>query len=88
MKERYYLSVAGSDYQEVTQEQFIRAEEGAGFHPKKGCGPVATAGFSGNSISGKIEYEKIDTLFFSDSSVNPVGSDSRKTPNSKSSEGS
>lgn len=44
---RYFLK-PDSDramWQEVTQEEFVAAERGAGFYPKHGCGPVATSSF-------------------------------------------
>lgn len=62
-KVRYFLSINGSPEEEVTKEQFIKAEREAGFHPKKGLEPPATDGFSyhdsGNrrSIVGSITYE-------------------------------
>ena len=61
---RYFLKADfQSDYQEVTKEEWIKAERAAGFRPKlasddprymKVC---ATAGFYGNGVSGKIEDE-------------------------------
>lgn len=57
MVEKYYLKGSWeTEYTEVTQEEFIRAERAAGFHPKYGCGPCATGGFSSGSVSGKVEY--------------------------------
>lgn len=52
----YFLRVAGIDaaWQEVTQEQFVKAERAAGFHPKPGGGPVATHGFSNGAIEGRV----------------------------------
>jgi hypothetical protein len=68
---KYYLkSTTGiesvdskSEWIEVTKEEFIQAERSAGFWPK-GCTPeeakdtTATGGFSGNGISGRVDYEK------------------------------
>lgn len=51
---RYFLK-PDSDraiWQEVTQEEFVAAERGAGFYPKHGCGPVATSSFSAGGQRG------------------------------------
>ena len=53
-KERYWLRVSSLPWQEATAKQFIEAERAAGFHPKFGCGPFATSGFSGNGVAGRI----------------------------------
>ena len=62
MKERYWLREDTSSWREVTQEEFIQAESDAGFQPKSGCGPVATAGFSSEDkdgcVEGRITYGK------------------------------
>lgn len=52
---RYFLAPSTKDplWQEVTQEEFVNAERAAGFRPKPGCGPVATAGFAAGSIKGR-----------------------------------
>ena len=53
---RYFLKADWqNEYQEVTEEQFITAERAAGFRPKYGDG-VATGGFSGRGVSGRVEY--------------------------------
>jgi len=53
---RYFLKGDWEEeYREVTKEQFIDAERAAGFHSKFGSDSVATAGFSGGGISGRIE---------------------------------
>ncbi len=44
------------DWKEVTKEEFINAERAAGFRPKSGDG-VATGGFGGNGVSGRVEGE-------------------------------
>lgn len=60
-KERYYLKADWqTEWQEVTQDQFVDAERNAGFHPKSGCGPVATGGFSARGICGRVDYEKVE----------------------------
>lgn len=51
---RYFLK-PDSDravWQEVTEQEFVAAERGAGFYPKYGCGPVATGGFSAGGQRG------------------------------------
>jgi len=56
-KTKYFLKADWEDeYKEVTEKQFIAAERGAGFHSKFGADHVATGGFSGSGVSGKIEY--------------------------------
>ena len=65
-KKKYYLRLSSyshpeldSEWKEVTQAEFVKAERAAGFHPKPGCGPVATGGFGGSDgIEGKIRYCK------------------------------
>lgn len=55
---KYFLKGSWEkEYTEVTKEQYIEAEEGAGFFPKPGCGDVATDSFSGHGIRGKVNYE-------------------------------
>ena len=60
-KERYWLRVrvSGLPWQEATREQFVQAEREAGFHPKPGCGDVATAGFGNGITEGRVTYGKI-----------------------------
>lgn len=60
-KTRYFLAPNTETpvWQEVTEEDFVRAEQGAGFLPKPGCGPVATGGFSAGGQQGtSISLEK------------------------------
>ena len=53
---RYFLKAAWQEiWDEVTREQFIAAERAAGFRPKGGGDGLATGGFGGDSVSGKIE---------------------------------
>ena len=55
---KYFLKADWQkDYQEVTKEQFIAAERAAGFRSKLGPKAVATGGFGGNGVSGKVEYD-------------------------------
>jgi len=56
-RERYYLKADHqTEWREVTQDKFIDAEQAEGFRPKPGCGPVATSGFTGDVISGRVDY--------------------------------
>ena len=58
MKEyKYYLKAFyEEEWTEVSQDEFIRAERHAGFRPKYGTGPVATGGFSGGGMKGRVEF--------------------------------
>ena len=56
MTPRYYLTIGTQPEAEVTEEEFVRAERRAGFHPKPGCGPVATGGFGSGAIKGRVDY--------------------------------
>jgi hypothetical protein len=64
MSQRYFLKADHqTSWDEVTKEQWIRAERAAGFRPKLWSGDpnymttCATGGFSnGGGLSGKIEY--------------------------------
>ena len=56
--ERYWLRIPGLKWQEVTRDKFIEVEHAAGFYPKAGCGPLATAGFGTLTVEGKISKEK------------------------------
>ena len=56
--ERYWLRIPGFEYQEVTRDKFTEMERKAGFYPKVGCSPIATAGFSTGTIEGKITVEE------------------------------
>lgn len=55
--ERYFLGIPlhRESEVEVTQDEFIAAERAAGFHPKHGCGPLATGGFSTGGSYGRTE---------------------------------
>ncbi len=59
MRERFWLRASSLLWQEATREQFIEAERRAGFRPKPGCGDIATGGFSGGSIQGRITSGEI-----------------------------
>jgi hypothetical protein len=55
----YYLKADfQKEYQEVTREEFIMAERNAGFSPKYGGDGLATGGFCGGGVSGKIAYNQ------------------------------
>jgi len=56
---KYYLSVVVE--KEVTKEEYIRAENSAGFHSKLGPDEIATASFGNGKISGHVEYEEGDS---------------------------
>lgn len=58
-KERYWVRVGTLPWQEATKEQFIKAEQGAGFRSNFGPGHVATASFSGGGIEGRTTYGEI-----------------------------
>jgi hypothetical protein len=58
--EHYWLRVSTLPWQEATREQFIQTERASGFHPKPGCGEVATGRFSSGAIQGRITYGEID----------------------------
>jgi len=45
---------SNNEWLQVTEEEFIKAERESGFYPKSGDG-VATGGFAGNEVIGKIE---------------------------------
>ena len=50
---RYWVRMGTLPWQETTEGQFAEAERKAGFNPKGGTG-LATAGFGGNGIQGRI----------------------------------
>ena len=57
MKKKYFVRVYGTKvWNEVTREEYIKAEQGAGFRSKFGPDRTATAYFSDGSVEGKIEY--------------------------------
>lgn len=60
---RYFLTVNDVE-REVDAEAFIAMERACGFHPKPGCGPFATAGFSSHGMDGcrkgRIEIDRRD----------------------------
>ncbi len=60
MKQFYLaLDLKGREpqWEEVTEGEFIRAEQAAGFIPKPGF-LRATAGFGGNGVRGKIKERR------------------------------
>ncbi|KKL87130.1 hypothetical protein LCGC14_1937830, partial [marine sediment metagenome] len=62
MNQCYLKADWQDEWEEVSKEQWIKAERGAGFRPKlyiedsKYMTTCATGGFYGNGVSGKIEY--------------------------------
>lgn len=56
-KMRYFLRASWQDeYEEVTKKQYIRAERDAGFGSRQ-SDEIATVGFSGHGVSGKINKD-------------------------------
>lgn len=54
--DKYYLRADFMDeYKEVSKEEFIRAEQAAGFYSKFRQDHPATAGFSGGGVSGMVK---------------------------------
>lgn len=59
---KYFLKSSWEDkYTKVTKQQYINAEKKAGFQSDE-PGETATGGFSGHGISGRIKYEKEDSI--------------------------
>lgn len=58
--QKYYLSSEVHPEREVTEQEFIRAEQAAGFHSKFGRDHVATGGFSRGDVSGRVVYVDTD----------------------------
>jgi len=57
-KYKYYLKAFYEEtWKEVSQEEFVRAERHAGFRPK-GKSPVATGGFFGGGLQGRVQLVK------------------------------
>lgn len=53
--ERYFLAAVGCPWSEVTKEQWVQAERGAGFRNTMGKpDEPGTGGFSNGSVSGRI----------------------------------
>ena len=57
-KTSYWLRISGLQWQEVTREKFIEIERLSGFYPMKGQ-DIATAGFSGGAVEGRVTYGEI-----------------------------
>jgi len=55
-KKRYFVKDGEGPEREVTQDEYVATERSAGFRPKPGCGPEATASFSSGRLSGRVEY--------------------------------
>lgn len=62
---RYWIRAVGMPWQEATIDQFIRAERAANFYPKSGEG-IATGGFSGANIDGKVTEGEITVEKYND----------------------
>lgn len=57
---QYYLSSEVHPEKQVTEQEFIRAEQAAGFRSKFGDDHVATGGFTGRGMHGRVVYVDID----------------------------
>jgi hypothetical protein len=55
-KAQYYLSSEALPEKEVTEQEFIKAERAAGFRSKFGPDHVATGGFTGAGMHGRVVY--------------------------------
>lgn len=64
--ERFWLRLQGLSWQEASREQFIRAEHSAGFFSKFGSGELATGGFNGGGVEGRITRGPINAENCSD----------------------
>lgn len=53
---QYYLSSDVHPEKQVTEQEFIRAEQNAGFRSKFGPHHVATGGFSGRGMHGRVVF--------------------------------
>ena len=57
MTKKYYLKFTWEDdWREVTKEQFIQAEQDAGFHSRFGPTEAATDGLGNGSIQGNVVH--------------------------------
>jgi hypothetical protein len=55
----YYVALGDGPMRQVSKDEYVAAERAAGFYPKSRTeGQVATAGFGGNGISGKVVYNE------------------------------
>lgn len=52
--DRYFLKTDVHPWLEVTFEQFLQAERNAGFRSHGGPGTLATGGFTGGGVSGRV----------------------------------
>ncbi len=61
MPKRFYLALdlPDPDWREVTETEFAEAERKAGFYPT-GPWTVATAGFGGRGVRGRVDYETVE----------------------------
>lgn len=60
MKPQYFLSSEVHPEKEVTEAEFISAERNAGFRSKFGDNHVATGGFTGAGMHGRVVYVPLD----------------------------
>lgn len=52
---RYFIKLESQEEKEVNKHEYIYHERNAGFRSKFGD-EIATASFSGNGISGRVDY--------------------------------
>lgn len=60
MKPQYFLSSEHFPEKEVSEQEFIQAEQNAGFRSKFGPDHVATGGFSGRGMHGRVVYVQME----------------------------
>jgi len=60
LSKKYFISGTYFTRQEITQDEFVKAERAHGFYPKYGLGPEATGGFSCGLIWYSIEYNDME----------------------------
>jgi hypothetical protein len=60
MKPTYHLITAHHPEREVTEKEFIAAERAAGFYSKFGPDHVATGGFTGRGMHGRVIFVEAD----------------------------
>lgn len=76
---RYYLSSESLPEKEVTQQEFIRAEQAAGFRSKFGDDHVATGGFTGRGMHGRVVYVDPDVPEVPEPALDPGEADQRRS---------
>lgn len=54
--DRYFVTDHDGVERETDSNGYISMERSCGFHPKPGCGPFATGGFTSGDRAGRIEH--------------------------------